>query len=217
MKNSPFIRLAVFLSIFSCAAALSSGAIAQGKDAYLQDQAGVIVRSGAGNLCWRTGFWTPASAVAECDPDLTKKADVISPAPVYAATIPCEPPLEPKVSILETVFFDFNKSALKSAGMARLNDLLPKLDDIRLELIIANGHTDGIGSEAYNKNLSNRRAEAVKNFLIGKGVEPNRIYLEGHGKQEPVADNGSPEGRAKNRRVEINVVGTKKLVLNCGK
>ena len=76
-------------------------------------------------------------------------------------------------------------------------------------MIIAVGHTDSVGSEAYNQKLSVRRAEAVKAYLVSKGIEKNRIYTEGKGEKQPVADNKTKEGRTKNRRVEIEVVGTR--------
>jgi OOP family OmpA-OmpF porin len=75
-------------------------------------------------------------------------------------------------------------------------------------VIIAIGHTDSIGSVEYNLKLSVRRADAVKAYLVSKGIEPNRIYTEGKGKAQPIAD-CTAEGRAKNRRVEIEVVGTR--------
>jgi len=76
-------------------------------------------------------------------------------------------------------------------------------------VIIAVGHADSVGSDAYNQKLSVRRAEAVKAYLISKGIERNRIYTEGKGEKQPVADNRTAEGRAKNRRVEVEVVGTR--------
>ena len=84
-----------------------------------------------------------------------------------------------------------------------------KVKAISLEVIIAVGHTDSVGSDAYNQKLSVQRAEAVKAYLVSKGIEKNRIYTEGKGKKQPIADNHTNEGRAKNRRVEIEVVGTR--------
>ena len=106
-------------------------------------------------------------------------------------------------------FFDFDKSVLKPEGRAKLDDLVGKIKDINLEVIIAVGHTDSVGSDAYNQRLSVRRSEAVKAYLVSKGVERNRVYTEGKGEKQPVADNKTAEGRAKNRRVEIEVVGTR--------
>ncbi len=106
-------------------------------------------------------------------------------------------------------FFDFDKSVLKPEGRAKLTDLVEKIRGVNLEVIIAVGHTDSIGSDAYNQRLSVRRAEAVKAFLVSKGIERNRVYTEGKGEKQPVADNRTKEGRAKNRRVEIEVVGTR--------
>ena len=115
-----------------------------------------------------------------------------------------------KVTYAADAFFDFDKSVLKPAGKAKLDDLVSKVKGINLEVIIAVGHTDSIGTDAYNQKLSVRRAESVKAYLISKGIEKNRIYTEGKGEKQPVADNKTKEGRAKNRRVEIEVVGTRK-------
>ena len=98
---------------------------------------------------------------------------------------------------------------LKPEGKAKLDDLTSKMGGINLEVIIAVGHTDSDGSDAYNQKLSVRRAEAVKDYLTSKGVEKNRVYTEGKGEKQPVADNKTKEGKAKNRRVEIEVVGTR--------
>ena len=106
-------------------------------------------------------------------------------------------------------FFDFDKAVLKPEGKAKLDDLVGKIQGINLEVIIAVGHTDSVGTDAYNQRLSVRRAEAVKAYLVSKGIERNRVYTEGKGEKQPVADNRTSEGRAKNRRVEIEVVGTR--------
>ena len=106
-------------------------------------------------------------------------------------------------------FFDFDKAVLKPEGKAKLDDLTDKVKGINLEVIIAVGHTDSVGTDTYNQKLSVKRAEAVKAYLVSKGIEKNRVYTEGKGEKQPVADNKTAEGRAKNRRVEIEVVGTR--------
>ena len=130
-------------------------------------------------------------------------AAVVVPAPVAAA------PVSEKVTFAADAFFDFDKSVIKPAGKAKLDDLIGKIKDINLEVIIAVGHTDSVGSDKYNQKLSVRRSEAVKAYLVSKGIEKNRVYTEGKGEKQPVADNKTAEGRAKNRRVEIEVVGTR--------
>ena len=115
-----------------------------------------------------------------------------------------------KVTYAADAFFDFDKSVLKPEGKAKLDDLVSKVKGINLEVIIAVGHTDSVGSDAYNQKLSVRRSEAVKAYLVSKGIEKNRVYTEGKGEKQPVADNKTAEGRAKNRRVEIEVVGSPK-------
>jgi len=125
------------------------------------------------------------------------------PVPVVVA------PTSEKVSFAADAFFDFDKATLKPEGKSKLDELAAQLGGINLEVIIAVGHTDSVGTDAYNQKLSVRRADAVKAYLVNKGVESNRVYTEGKGEKQPVADNKTAEGRAKNRRVEIEVVGTR--------
>ena len=114
------------------------------------------------------------------------------------------------MSFAADAFFDFDKADLKPEGKAKLDDLADKVKGLTLEVVIAVGHTDAKGTDAYNQKLSVKRAEAVKAYLVSKGIEKNRVYTEGKGEKQPVADNKTKEGRAKNRRVEIEVVGTRK-------
>jgi OOP family OmpA-OmpF porin len=118
-------------------------------------------------------------------------------------------PATEKVSFAADAFFDFDKATLKPEGKAKLDDLSGKVSGITLEVIIAVGHTDSVGSDAYNQKLSEKRAQAVKDYLTGKGIDASRVYVEGKGEKQPVADNKTADGRAKNRRVEIEVVGTR--------
>ena len=129
-------------------------------------------------------------------------------APV-APIVPVAPPAATKITYAADAFFDFDKSVIKPEGKAKLDDLIGKIQGINLEVIIAVGHTDSVGSDTYNQKLSIRRSEAVKAYLVSKGIEKNRVYTEGKGEKQPVADNKTAEGRAKNRRVEIEVVGTR--------
>lgn len=172
----------------------------------------LVWKNGTNELCWRDANWTPATAAAGCDGALVPAppaaaAPAAAPAPAPAPAAPAV--AASKVTFAADAFFDFDKSVLKPEGRAKLDDLVSKIKDVNLEVIIAVGHTDSIGTVAYNQKLSVRRAEAVKAYLVSKGIERNRVYTEGKGESQPVADNKTKEGRAKNRRVEIEVVGTR--------
>ncbi len=184
------------LAAFVATAALATAALAQNVDNW-RNASGDVWKNSTGD-CWRDANWTPATAAPGCDGAVAAKAAT----PVVAAAS--------KVTYAADAFFDFDKSVVKPAGKAKLDDLVSKVKGINLEVIIAVGHTDSIGSDAYNQKLSVRRAEAVKAYLVSKGIEKNRIYTEGKGEKQPVASNKTKEGRAKNRRVEIEVVGTRK-------
>ena len=183
---------------------------------------GTVWKNGTNELCWRNAFWTPATAAVGCDGAIVAvvapaPAPVAAPAPIAApAPVPAPVPVPApapvaaaKVTYAADAFFDFDKSVLKPEGKAKLDDLVGKVKDINLEVIIAVGHTDAIGSDGYNQKLSVRRSEAVKAYLVSKGIEKNRVYTEGKGEKQPVADNKTSDGRSKNRRVEIEVVGTR--------
>ena len=216
-------------------AALASAAGAQTVDNWRAAD-GTAWKNGTNEYCWRDASWTPATAAPGCDGAIAPKAAPApaaapaapraAPAPAPAATAPRaaaapapapaapRPPAPPavaatKVTYAADAFFDFDKAVLKPEGKGKLDDLTGKVKGINLEVIIAVGHTDSVGNDAYNQKLSVKRAESVKAYLVSKGIEKNRVYTEGKGEKQPVADNKTKEGQAKNRRVEIQVVGTR--------
>lgn len=169
--------------------------------------------------CWRNSSWTPATAHADCDgaikPQTRVQAVIPAPAPVVVpAPAPAAKAPEKKVVKLTystDTLFDFDKSVIKPEGRQMLDGLIGKINkEFNLEVVIAVGHTDSIGTDAYNQKLGLRRAEAVKAYLVSRGIEKSRVYTESKGERQPVADNKTAQGRAKNRRVEIEVVGTAK-------
>lgn len=209
------IKLNQVAALFATAA-LAGGAFAQTVDNW-RGTDGTVWKNGTNEYCWRDTPWTPATGVQGCDGVPAPVAPAApapaaapaAPAPAAApAVVPAAPATE-KVSFAADAFFDFNKTALKPEGKAKLDDLADKVKGLNLEVVIAVGHTDSVGSDAYNDKLSVKRSEAVKSYLAGKGIDASKIYTEGKGKKQPVADNKSAEGRAKNRRVEIEVVGTR--------
>ncbi|MBU0753061.1 MAG: OmpA family protein [Gammaproteobacteria bacterium] len=188
--------------------------------AYMVDQRGYVAKSGTG-LCWRTSYWTPAMAIEECDPDLIPKvvaAAKPAPAPAPAPAAATPKPAAQKITLAADTLFDFDKATLRPEGVRALDDLLFRIKDITPEVIIAVGHADRFGSDGYNQTLSEKRAATVKDYMIGKGVEANRIHTEGKGETQPVTKADQCQGAKSkkvieclqpDRRVEIEVVGTK--------
>ena len=199
------------------------GAFAQDNGYVQAPVSGVVVKNPFG-LCWRTGYWTPAMATMECDPDLVPKKAAPAPAPVVAAAgarasrAPAPTPVAEKVTLSADTLFDFDKAVLRNEGKEKLDDLVGKLKAVDVQTIIDIGYTDRIGSKAYNLKLSKRRAETVKAYLVSKGVAADRILAEGKGKENPVTRPGQCKGHVSrklikclqpDRRVEIEVIGTR--------
>ncbi len=226
-------KVAVLFAAAAMAAPIAAFAQAKTVDNWVAAD-GTVWKNGTNELCWRDSGWTPATAKAECDGAIKpppppapapppRVAPPPAPAPVAppaapvvvppvaaaAAAAAAVAPVQEKVTFAADAYFDFDKSKLKPEGAAKLADLVDKTKGVNLEVIIAVGHTDSVGTSAYNQKLSIARAEAVKSFLTGKGVEKNRVYTEGKGEKQPAADNKTSEGRSKNRRVEVEVVGTR--------
>jgi OmpA-OmpF porin, OOP family len=218
MKNTTKLSLlaATLLGIGASAYAQTPGVDMKGTVGYVIDQRGYVAKSGYG-LCWRTGYWTPAMAIEECDPDLVKKEAPPAPAPAAPAATP--KPAAEKITLAADALFDFDKATLRPEGKKSLDELAAKAKGINLEVIIAVGHADRIGDDKYNQKLSEKRSASVKDYLVSKGIEANRIYAEGKGEKQPVTGDkckGDKKTKAlieclqPDRRVEIEVIGTKK-------
>jgi len=176
------------LAIAFAAVTASGAASAQSNDNW-RNSSGEVWRNSSG-LCWQDNFWTPATA----DPSCVEKKGA---------------PVSDKVVFSADTFFDFDKATLKPEGRQLLDQVAAQVNTIKLETIIAVGYTDSIGSAEYNLGLGQRRADAVKAYLVSKGVAADRIYTESKGKADPIASNATAEGRAKNRRVEVEIVGSR--------
>ena len=222
MKSKVITTLLASIGLFAAAGAAQ--AQTAGERVYVIDQRGEVAMSGAG-LCWRTGFWTPAAAAKDpagckCDKDLLPK-EVCEPAVIAKAAPAAGPSAKPsadKITVAADALFDFDKATLRPAGKQKLDEVVAKSKQIKLEVIIAVGHTDRFGSDAYNQKLSEKRAAAVKAYLVSKGVEANRVYTEGKGKKNPVTKpDQCPGAKSKkvieclqpDRRVDIELIGTK--------
>jgi OmpA-OmpF porin, OOP family len=177
----------------------------------------------SGNLCWRTGYWAPSMAIIECDPDLVPKPPP-PPPPAAAPPPPAPPPPPPppppqvqKITLASKALFDFDKAVLKPEGKAAIDsEILSKLAGVqKLELVLVTGHTDPIGTQQYNQKLSERRADAVRDYLVSKGVPKDKIETLGMGKTQPipgvVCNQKSLKEKiacyAPDRRVEVEVKG----------
>ncbi len=193
-------------------------------------------RGVAGGLCWRTGYWSPAMAIAGCDPELMPKpapapapapAPTPAPAPAPAPTpapapkpAPAAAPAVQKITLASKALFDFDKAVLRPEGRAAIDsEIIAKLPQVaKLELVLVTGHTDRIGSQQYNQRLSERRADAVRDYLVSKGVPKDRIETLGMGKTQPVPGVVCNQKNLKeliaclqpNRRVEVEVKGEAK-------
>ncbi len=193
---------------------------------YLDDQRGSVVKSGFG-LCWHTGFGPVPASTAECDPNFVPapaaKAVEPAPQPVAVAVADAKPepapkPVAERMTLAADTLFDFDKAALRPAGREALDDFVGRIKGIDPDMIMAVGHADRFGSDSYNQRLSEQRVEAVKVYLVSKGIEANRMHTEGKGETQPITKAGECAGAKSvaviaclqpDRRVEIEVVGTR--------
>jgi OmpA-OmpF porin, OOP family len=185
-----------------------------------------LVAKGAFGVCWRAGYWTPAMAITECDPDLVPKpAPPAPPPPPPKPEAPKSPPPPPApvvktLTVAATDLFDFNKAVVTPQAKELIDrEVIAKLSGFsQINVVLVGGHTDRLGSQQYNQKLSEKRAEAVKAYLVSKGMQADKIQATGYGKTSPVKFGCDDKLKRKeliacmapNRRVVIEVSGVVK-------
>lgn len=204
MRSTFRITLASAVAVAAFAPALG---FAQAKDGYLTDTTGGVVKAPVAGVCVRTSQWTPALAIAECDPDLVKKpapAPKVAPAPQKAKPAPqkAKPEAKPKpkkptmLNIEEKIELqgmEFDKAEMTADNKADLDKFIGALQKptkargpVEFGAVIVTGHTDRIGSLKYNMKLSERRAITVKDYIVAKGIDQKLIFWEGKGPKQPI-------------------------------
>lgn len=218
----------IVMAAFTAAALVPLTSLAAGGESnqgYLTDSRGNLVMNGTPDSCWHTSAWTTAGAVEGCDPISKPVAVMPVSSPVVVAAAPVASPMPQatptpvtqKITFSDDALFAFDQSVLKPEGKAMLDDLVRKLDGATYEAVLAVGHTDRFGSVEYNQKLSERRAIAVKNYLISKNIPASRVEAEGMGETQPVTKAGDCRGMRTasvvtclqpDRRVEVEMTGT---------
>ncbi|MEP7070077.1 MAG: OmpA family protein [Usitatibacter sp.] len=202
------------LGTLGCAMALAAGSVYANVTPNLQDSSGNAVKDGSGACVVTSGQVLPECAGVKAMPPApaapARPMPPAAPAPAAPAARPAPASVRQAIVIQADALFDFDKSVLRPDGRKSIDDAMAKMGGVDLEMVIATGHTDSIGSDAYNQRLSERRAAAVKAYLVSKGIPASKITTIGKGESQPVATNKTAEGRQKNRRVDIEFKGVRR-------
>jgi OOP family OmpA-OmpF porin len=233
MRNELNLKLTGAAVAFALAAL--AGTTHAGVPGYVSDSANTIWTSPYG-LCWKTTDWTPEKAAVPCDavrvvnapppppvavaapPPAPVAAPAPAPTPLVTAP-PAPPPIIEQISLSSDVLFEFNKAELRPSGRQKLDEIADRLKGANVQLINTIGHADRIGSDDYNKQLSEKRAASVKDYLAQKGVDQGKVRSEGRGESQPVTgDQCKGLSGAKliaclqpDRRVDIEVRGERQV------
>lgn len=172
--------------------------------AYVGDSGRNLISDSAGK-CVQTGTWSRDKVLPQCDPNA---AAPVARAPAESAPVASAPPPSEKITLSDEALFAFDKANINAEADRRLDELVTRLQGMdQVERVVIVGHADSIGTNEYNKELSQRRAESVKRYLEQKGIAPERVDVRAMGETQPVAPNTTSAGRAQNRRVEIEILG----------
>jgi OmpA-OmpF porin, OOP family len=230
-RLSAVAAVAAALTAFAGVAAAQQPAFPKSAPGYVVSSDGQPVLSGSGS-CVQTGAWSLGTSAEPCDQIARVSVPVPvvmyeqkpAPPPPVAVAQP-EPPrmVIQKVTLSTDVLFDFNKAQLKDAGKQKLDELAGQLKDAKIDEISVVGHADRIGSETYNAKLSEARAQAVKDYLAGRGATTN-VTAQGKGEAEPVTGDQCKKVAGKklieclqpDRRVEIEVLGSREVAATGG-
>lgn len=223
MKPIKKVILAAFTAVTLIPAIAMSAPIESKNQGYLVDaNSSTVVMSGTG-LCWQSTEWTPASSSQECG-GMTQAVASPEPAPVIVAAVPPQPATRTvleKTSFSGDALFAFDQAVLKPEGKATLDVLVRQLDGATYNKIATTGHTDRFGTPQYNQDLSERRAHAVKDYLVSQNVDASRITATGMGETRPVTNAVDCMGKQSikvvaclqpDRRVDIEMTGTRTVV-----
>jgi OOP family OmpA-OmpF porin len=208
---------------------------------YVTSNGDAAIVSGTGQ-CWRTGDWTPDKARDPCDavkraeapapvPAPAPVAETPPPAPIAAAPLAPPPPAPviQKLTLATDVLFEFGKAELRPAGQQKLDELASTAQGAEVDRVVIVGNADRIGSDKYNQDLSERRAQAVAAYIAQKGVAQERVVAEGRGESQPVTGDSckglGPDRKSNaklvsclqpDRRVEIEVLGQRTVAGTSG-
>jgi OOP family OmpA-OmpF porin len=203
MKNSLIAKLTAAAALVGAATAYA------GVTPNLVDSSGAPVRDSQGACVQTSGIDHPDCMPKKVEPPkpaAPAPKPVEAPKPVVAAK-PAPQPVKAAITIQAEALFDFDKSVLKPEGKKSIDEAIAKMKSVDVEMVIATGHTDSVGTDAYNQKLSERRATTVKEYMVSQGISAAKITTLGKGETQPVATNKTAEGRAKNRRVDIEFKG----------
>lgn len=205
MKTSKIVLTALAMACLTLAGIASANET--DKYGYLTDTRGNVVRN-AYNECWKTGYWTPAMAIPECDANLKQDEPKVAEAAPARAAEPVPGPDKAAfaaITLQAETLFDFDKSFIRAEGKKTLDDeVVAKMKQYpQVEVVLVTGYTDRIGTDAYNQKLSERRAAAVKAYLVAQGIENNRLETAARGEADPVVSCADIKGKAsgKNRKL----------------
>ncbi|TCV90535.1 OmpA family protein [Sulfurirhabdus autotrophica] len=205
MKASRLILSMFALAALSVANVASAHEVAN--TGYLIDSQGKVVKNNFGE-CWKTGYWTPAMATAECDSSLVKKEETKKDEPMAAAAPAEAGPSKPAfaaITLQAETLFDFDKAVLRADGKKTLDtEVVEKMKaNPQVEVVLVTGHADRIGSDSYNQKLSQRRADAAKAYLVSQGIDSKRIETASKGESEPVVACNDIKGKVSGKNKKL--------------